>query len=106
MLLTKKGSERRRSARIWVRCPGQVTLIRGLRGTKTLDCIILNKSDGGALVQVDDASQVPAEFYLTFDRAPQNRIVCTVVRRSKRLLAVRYEPQSNCQVRVRRISSI
>jgi hypothetical protein len=105
MAQTKTGAERRRAPRIWVRSRGQVIVVRGMRGTRTLDCIILNKSTGGALVQVEDASLVPNEFYLTFEATPQRKHVCTVVRRSKRLLAVRYEPQASHDVSVRRISS-
>lgn len=106
MAQTKTGAERRRSPRKWVRSAGQVTIIRGLRGTQTMDCVIRNTSAGGALLQVDDATMVPDEFYLTFAVEPQRRIVCTVIRRSKRLLAVRYEAQPNREVSVRRISTL
>lgn len=105
MTTEKQGRERRRSPRIWVRSPGQVTVMRGLRGASTIACTILNRSKGGALVRVPDAAQVSDDFHLSFDEEPGRKIVCSVIRRSKQLLAVRFISQPNTEVRVVRLSS-
>jgi hypothetical protein len=101
----KQGRERRRSPRIWVRSPGQVTVLRGLRGTSTIACTILNRSKGGALIRVPDASVVSDDFYLSFQDEPGRKVVCSVVRRSRQLLAVRFMLQPDVDVRVVRLSS-
>ncbi len=101
----KQGRERRRSMRVWVRSPGKVTVLRGLRDSATIPCTILNRSKGGALIKVPDASVVPDDFYLTYDEDPNRKMVCAVVRRSRQLLAVRYISQPSTEVRVVRLSS-
>jgi hypothetical protein len=101
----KQGRERRRSMRVWVRSPGKVTVLRGLRGSATIACTILNRSKGGALIKVPDASAVPDDFYLAYDEDPNRKMVCAVVRRSRQLLAVRYISQPSTEVRVVRLSS-
>jgi PilZ domain-containing protein len=76
-----------------------------MRGTRSLACTILNKSHGGALIQVERAADVPDDFYLTFDDEPSRKIVCSVIRRSKQLLAVRYTQQTNIEIRVLRLTT-
>lgn len=101
MTQNASGSERRRSPRVWLRRPGQLVLVRGLRGTSTLPCKVINTSKGGALIQVDGAAtDVPDDFYLTISGQPDRRLICTVVRRGKRLLAVRFIAQPDYEVRV------
>jgi hypothetical protein len=100
----KEGRERRRSKRVWVRSPGQLTILRGLRDASTIVCTIVNRSAGGALIRVPDASRVPDDFYLSYDEKPGRKMVCSVVRRSKQLVAVRYIWQASADVRVIRLS--
>jgi hypothetical protein len=94
-------SERRKWPRVWLRRPGQLTLVRGLRGTTTMPCKVINTSQGGALIQVEGtAADVPDDFYLTISGQGDRQYICSVVRRGKRLLGVRFIPQANYQVRV------
>jgi hypothetical protein len=96
-----KGSDRRRHPRVWLRRGGQLILVKGLRGTATLPCKVLNTSKSGALIRVDgDASSVPDDFYLTIAGQPDTRIVCSVARRGKKLLGVRFVAQAEYEVRV------
>lgn len=101
MTQSSTGSERRRHARTWLRRGGQLVVIRGLRGTDTLPCKVLNTSKGGALIQVEgSAAEVPDDFYLTIAGQVDRRITCSVVRRGKRLLGVRFIEQPDYQVRI------
>jgi len=96
-----KGSERRRSQRVWLRRGGQLILVKGMRSTETVPCRVLNTSRGGALVQVEgSAADVPDDFYLTIAGQPDKRLICSVVRRGKRLLGVRFIEQVDYQVHV------
>jgi hypothetical protein len=65
-----------------------------------MPCRVLNTSKGGALIQVENASLVPDDFYLQIAGQKGEKIICTVVRRGRRLLGVRYVPQPNCVVTV------
>ena len=101
MTENKSGKERRRSPRVWLRRGGQLILVKGLRGTATLPCKVLNTSKTGALIMVGGAAaDVPDDFYLTLVGQPQHKIICTVVRRGKKLLGVRFIEQPNYQVHV------
>jgi len=100
------GSDRRRSQRTWLRRGGQLILVKGLRGTSTVACKVLNTSKGGALLQVDGtAAHVPDDFYLTIAGQTDRRLICTVVRRGKRLLGVRFIAQPDYEVRITTSSS-
>ncbi len=95
------GSERRRSPRIWLRRGGQLILVKGLRGTSSVPCKVLNTSRGGALLQVEGtAADIPDDFYLTIAGQADKRLICSVVRRGKRLLGVRFIEQADYQVRI------
>ena len=95
------GAERRRSQRTWLRRGGQLTLVMGMRGTSSVSCKVLNTSRGGALLQVEGAAaDIPADFYLTIAGLMDKRLVCSVVRRGKRLLGVRFVQQADYQVRI------
>jgi hypothetical protein len=95
------GSERRNSPRGWLRRGGQLILVKGLRGTETVPCKVLNTSKTGALLQIDgSATDIPDDFYLTIAGQPDQKIICTVVRRGKRVLGVRFITQPSYQVRV------
>ena len=101
MTQTASGSERRKTQRVWLRRPGQLVLVRGLRGTSTVPCKVINTSKGGALIQVDGAaSDIPDDFYLTISGQPDKKLICSVVRRGKRLLGVRFIAQPDYEVRV------
>lgn len=101
MTQNASGSERRKTQRVWLRRPGQLVLVRGLRGTSTLPCKVINTSKGGALLQVDGvAADVPDDFYLIISGHEDKRFICSVVRRGKRLLGVRFIHQPNYDVRV------
>jgi len=101
MTQNASGSDRRRSLRTWLRRPGQLVLVRGLRGTSTLPCKVINTSKGGALIQVEGAAaDVPDDFYLTITGQSDRRFICSVVRRGKRLLGVRFIAQPDYEVRL------
>jgi PilZ domain len=101
MTQSKTGRERRKSPRVWLRRGGQLILVKGLRGTATVSCKVLNTSKGGALLMVDGAaSDIPDDFYLTIAGQPEQRIICSVVRRGKKVLGVRFIAQPDYEVRV------
>jgi hypothetical protein len=101
MTENKSGKERRKSPRVWLRRGGQLILVKGLRGTATLPCKVLNTSKTGALLMVGGAAaDVPDDFYLTIAGQPQHKIICSVVRRGKKLLGVRFIEQPNYEVRI------
>jgi hypothetical protein len=101
MTQTASASERRKWHRVWLRRPGQLTLVKGLRGTTTVACKVINTSKGGALLQVEGAAaDIPDDFYLTILGQSERPYVCTVVRRGKRLLGVRFIAQPHYQVRI------
>jgi hypothetical protein len=95
------GSERRKTTRVWLRRPGHLIVLKGLRGTSSMPCKVINTSKGGALIQVEgSAADVPDDFYLTISGQSDRRFICSVVRRGKRLLGVRFIAQPDYQVRV------
>jgi hypothetical protein len=95
------GSDRRRHPRTWLRRGGQLILVKGLRGTASVACKVLNTSKGGALIQVEGAAaDVPDDFYLTIAGQRDQRVICSVVRRGKRLLGVRFIAQPDYEVRI------
>jgi hypothetical protein len=101
MTQTASGSERRRWPRVWLRRPGKLTLVNGLRGTTTLPCKVINTSKGGALLQVEgSAADIPDDFYLTISGQADRQYVCSVLRRGKRLIAVRFIAQPQYEVRI------
>lgn len=91
--------DRRRAPRLWKRTPGQLIVFRGLKRSLVIGCHVLNRSKTGALIKVDDAAQVPDDFYLVIDGQPGQEITCTVARRGERLLGVRFVPQTRCEIR-------
>ena len=94
------GRERRKSPRVWLRRGGQLILVKGLRGTDTVACKVLNTSKGGALLMVErSAADIPDDFYLTIAGQPGHRINCSVVRRGKKLLGVKFIAQADYEVR-------
>ena len=100
MAPTPKGQDQRRSARVWLKRPGQLTLVRSLKASSTISCKVLNTSKGGALIKVDcAAAEIPDDFYLTI-AGQQQRIVCSVVRRGRQLLGVRFVAQPDYEVRL------
>ena len=97
----QSGRERRRSPRVWLRRGGQLILVKGLRGTDTVPCKVLNTSKGGALIMVGGAAtDIPDDFYLTIAGQPDQKIICSVVRRGKKVLGVRFIEQASYDVRV------
>jgi hypothetical protein len=95
------GSDRRRHPRVWLRRGGYLILVKGLRGTSTMPCKVLNTSKGGALIRVEgDAQSVPDDFYLTIAGQPDKKIVCSVARRGRKLLGVRFVAQAGYDVHV------
>jgi hypothetical protein len=96
-----KGSERRRSQRVWLRRGGQLILVKGMRSTESVPCKVLNTSRGGALIKVEgSAADVPDDFYLTIAGQADKRLICSVVRRGRQLLGVRFIQQADYQVHV------
>jgi hypothetical protein len=94
-------SERRKSPRVWLRRPGQLILVKGLRGTSTMPCRVINTSKGGALIRVEGAAaDVPDDFYLTISGQADRKLICSVVRRGKHLIAVRFIHQPAYEVRI------
>ena len=105
MTQSRSSRERRKSPRMWLRRGGQLILVKGLRGTATVACKVLNTSKGGALLMVEGAaSDIPDDFYLTIAGQPKERIICTVVRRGKKVLGVRFIEQAKYDVRVTTVS--
>lgn len=101
MTQNASGSERRKWQRVWLRRPGQLTIVRGLRGTTSIPCKVINTSKGGALLQVEGAAaDVPDDVYLTISGQDDRRFVCSVVRRGKRLVGVRFIAQPEYEVRI------
>jgi hypothetical protein len=97
------GRERRKSPRVWLRRGGQLILVKGLRGTATVACKVLNTSRTGALIMVGGAAaDIPDDFYLTIAGQPEHKIICSVVRRGKKLLGVRFIEQPAYEVHVSR----
>jgi hypothetical protein len=95
------GSERRKTTRVWLRRPGQLIVLKGLRGTSSMPCKVINTSKGGALIQVEAAAaDIPDDFYLIISGQQDRKHICTVVRRGKRLLAVRFIAQPDYEVRL------
>jgi PilZ domain len=93
--------ERRRSPRVWLRRGGQLILVKGLRGTTTVQCKVLNTSKNGALIMVDGAAaDIPDDFYLTIAGHADLKIICSVARRGKKVLGVRFIEQPDYKVRV------
>jgi PilZ domain len=96
----RSGRERRRSPRVWLRRGGQLILVKGLRGTATVPCRVLNTSKDGALLKVQGAAaDIPDDFYLTIAGHVDQRIICSVVRRGKQVLGVRFIAQPDYNVR-------
>ena len=76
-------------------------MVKGLRGTSSVACKVLNTSKGGALIQVEGmAADIPDDFYLTVAGQTDRRLICSVVRRGKRLLGVRFIAQPDYEVRI------
>ena len=101
MTQNASGSDRRKWPRLWLRRPAQLTIVKGLRGTTNLRCKVINTSKGGALIQVEGAAaDIPDDFYLTILGQDDRRHICSVVRRGKRLLGVRFIPQADYEVRI------
>jgi hypothetical protein len=101
----KQGREKRRSPRVKMRRSAMLIVVKGLRGTSTLPCTILNRSRGGALIQVDRAADVPDDFYL-MDAQQDRKIICSVVRRGMRLLGVKFIAQPSYDIRVLTTASV
>ena len=70
MTQNASGSDRRKSPRTWLRRPGQLVLVRGLRGTSTLPCKVINTSKGGALIQVEGVGRRRSRRFLSHHRRP------------------------------------
>jgi PilZ domain len=100
MTQNQSSRERRKSPRVWLRRGGQLILVKGLRGTTTVPCKVLNTSKGGALIMVGGAAtDTPDDFYLTIAGQPELKIICSVVRRGKKVLGVRFIAQPDYEVR-------
>jgi hypothetical protein len=101
MTQNKPGRERRKSPRTWLRRGGQLILVKGLRGTATISCKVLNTSKTGALLMVGGAAaDIPDDFYLTIAGRPEQKIICSVVRRGRKLLGVRFIEQPGYDVHI------
>jgi len=89
----KKGRDRRRHPRLRVQIPGQVIILSGLRGRPPIACTLVDRSNGGALLRVEDTSLVPDDFYLVIDGKGGELITCSVRRRGRKLIGVRFVPR-------------
>jgi hypothetical protein len=102
---TTVGPERRRSARISARRHGQLIVVRGLRRTSAIDCQVLDTSSGGAAIEVDRAADLPDDFYLIIEDQLDDKITCSVARRARTVLGVRFVSRPRNNVRVIIIST-
>lgn len=95
------GPDQRRSPRLWVKRRGELIIVRSLKATSTIACKVLNTSKGGALIKVDcAAADIPDDFYLSIAGQPERTLVCSVVRRGRQLLGVRFVAQPDYEVRL------
>jgi hypothetical protein len=97
---TTEGPERRRSTRTWAQRHGQLIIVRGLRRTSAIDCEVLNTSTGGAAIKVDGAADLPDDFYLIIEGQPDHKITCSVARRARTVLGVRFVSRPGYNARV------
>ena len=81
--------DRRRAPRVEIDAAYTILIInRGLRGTTSLHCKVINVSEHGALLTGCEA--VPDDFYLALGEQPEQWIACCVLSRSADKVSVRF----------------
>ena len=79
--MTVRYSEMRKWPRVDVNMRAKLLRIgKGLRIREAFDCVIVNLSEGGALI-VADQPIVDDEFYLEMNKERGGLVMCSVVRR-------------------------
>jgi hypothetical protein len=81
--------QQRQFPRVDVNTPAKVTVVRGLRVSKPIPCVVVNLSQGGALLAFQNPMLEP-DFYLEMDKKPAFRVLCTVVRRVGNNVGVKF----------------
>ena len=87
--MNRSFEQQRQFPRVEVNTPARITLVRGLRISKPIPCVIVNISQGGALL----AFKTPileSDFYLEMDKKPDFRVLCPVVRRAGNNVGVKF----------------
>ena len=79
-------AQQRQFPRVEVNTPAKVTVVRGLRISKPIPCVIVNISQGGALLSFHVPMLEP-DFYLEMNGKP---VLCTVVRRAGNNVGVKF----------------
>lgn len=73
-------ADKRKSPRVEINATAKIIAMSGLRVKETVDCRIVNISEGGALI-IADRPITHSEFYLEVDRERGVLYLCSVVRR-------------------------
>jgi hypothetical protein len=84
--MNRSFQQQRQSPRVEVNTPAKVTVIRGLRVSKPIPCVIVNISAGGALLAFQTPILEP-DFYLELNG---KSVLCTVVRRVGNNVGVKF----------------
>lgn len=72
--------DKRKNERMEINTPGKIIRLRGLRLARSISCVVINISEGGALIQAD-VPVADAEFYLELNSELGSLRLCSVVRR-------------------------
>jgi hypothetical protein len=82
--------EQRQFPRIEVNTPAKITVVSsGLRISKSIPCVIVNISQGGALLAFT-SPMLETDFFLEMDKTPPFRVSCCVVRRVGNNVGVKF----------------
>jgi PilZ domain len=84
-------SDKRKDVRVEINAPGKIVRLNGLHLAKSVNCVVINISEGGALIHAE-SPVTDQEFYLELDGDPNNLRLCSVLRRlhSSKYIGVRF----------------
>jgi len=87
--MNRSFEQQRQFPRVEVNTPAKISVVRGLRISKPIPCVIVNISQGGALLAFKNPI-LESDFYLEMDKKPDFRVLCTVVRRAGNNVGVKF----------------